>query len=635
MLRSLTPALTLCLVFTCALLSGCAGVKVNAIDNDDYLIQRRGDVLTTGKLSNATRTSLQIVGTDEKTCRKDLPLCRQQVTQNLGLDDEQRITAMAEIWLLQAMSYTLKTDNAALAEAYLQSARQAYAYLFHTKRSTADRALEDRQTQVRDYYNFSVQQALTHLFDHYRGNPPKAVDGDSRFSIELPYWQVSGTMQDVRLAGGAALPKEIIPAASLNFAGLNNLYRRDGLGAELVAVTSDRVISSKSAKKPWSETPFPAISAIIRFPGKNLAEVLSTNKAHINGYDPYRTSRFNVYGQKVPLAANFTSGYGLWLARSGFARQSLLTLIGRGEVLESPHLYLLQPYDPNRHIIIMLHGLASSPEAWINAANEILGDEALRQRYQIWQIYYPTNLPIALNQQAVRDTIEQTLAHFDPDGTAAASRDIVLLGHSMGGVISRLLVSSSGDELLEATLAQFNLNSSQERKARRALSPYLTFEPLPQVTRAIFAAAPHRGTPFAENRLSRWSAKLIKLPVNVLDRFSELAQVVVDPNSAAPVSLNRGLNSIDNLSARDPFIRASSTLPIAKDVHYHSIIGNHTPDTDLEHSNDGVVPYRSAHLEGADSELVVPSWHSVQNTPQAIVEMRRILHEHLDKMDQP
>lgn len=441
-------------------------------------------------------------------------------------------------------------------------------------------------------------------------------------------------MQEVRLSEGRLLPQELIPAASLSFAGLRNQYRRDGLGAELVAVTRKRVVSSQSAQLPWSETPFPAVSAVIRFPGETLDEVLATRTADIAGYDPYRTTHFEVAGQSVPLAANFTSGYGLWLARSGFARQSLASLVGRGEVLEAPHLYLLQPYDPDRHII-MLHGLASSPEAWINVANEVLGDEKLRHNYQIWQIYYPTNMPIALNNKAIRETIERTLTHFDPQGSATASRDMVLVGHSMGGVLSRLLVSSSEDRLWSSVMSQYEMKGKRLEKARSSLGPYLYFEPLPQVSRAVFAAAPHRGTPFAENRLSRWAASLIKLPVSVLSRVSEITQLLVDPNSAAPVSLNRGLNSIDNLSDQDPFVKAAAELPIAPGVRYHSIIGNHTPELSLALSSDGVVPYSSAHLAGAQSEMVVPSWHSVQETPEAIIEIRRILHQHLAEEQTP
>src|SRR5690606_2862968 len=138
---------------------------------------------------------------------------------------------------------------------------------------------------------------------------------------------------------------------------------------------------------------------------------------------------------------------GLWLARSGFARQSLRTLFGREQGITRPHLYLMQPFDPDRRILLLVHGLASSPEAWVNVANEVMGDEALRREFQIWQVYYPTNMPLALNQAAIRSIFTDTLQHFDPQGTARASHDTVVIGHSMGGVLARLLVSSSGDRL--------------------------------------------------------------------------------------------------------------------------------------------------------------------------------------------
>ncbi|MEX5452568.1 esterase/lipase family protein, partial [Stutzerimonas stutzeri] len=182
-----------------------------------------------------------------------------------------------------------------------------------------------------------------------------------------------------------------------------------------------------------------------------------------------------------------------------------------GEVLEKPHVYLMQPYDPNRRIIVMLHGLASSPEAWINVANEVLGDETLRQNYQIWQIYYPTNAPLAFNNLAIRRVVEQTLEHFDPSGTAKASQDMVLVGHSMGGVLSRLMLSSSGDRLWDALLDKYSIKGARLERVQKKLGPSVKFEPLPDVSRAIFVAAPHRGTPFAENRIARWASGLVRL----------------------------------------------------------------------------------------------------------------------------
>jgi pimeloyl-ACP methyl ester carboxylesterase len=621
-------------ILSVILLSGCAGVKSVSVSTNDYMSQRRGDILTTGEMSSAVGVALQVAGISEKQCRAAPQQCRSQLAANIGLDDEQRVSALAELWLQEALSIDQKINEGILAEdvlnAYLESARHAYAYLFLTQRSPSERALEDRQTQVRDYYNFAVQQTVTRAFNHNHTALLNSMNAQGQFSVASKQWTIVGQLNEVRLAERQQIPEKLIPASSLTFKGLRNQYRRDGIGAELVAVTAQRVVNKKSREEAFSETPFPAITAILRFPGDSLEEVLHTQEAELLGFDPYKRSSVRLAGTQVPLAANFTSGYGLWLARSGFARQSLLTLVGRGEVLEKPRVYLMQPYDPKRRVIIMLHGLASSPEAWINVANEVLGDETLRKNFQVWQVYYPTNAPLAFNQHSIRNAIQDTLQAFDPKGQNRASQDAVLIGHSMGGVLARLLVSDSGDRFWEPIVKMYALKGERKEKARKKLRNYAWFKPMPEVSRAVFIAAPHRGTPFAENRFSRWVAGVVKLPVSVLGRMTEIAQLLVDPSSASAAPLTRPLNSISNLSNQDPFVRLAADLPIAAQVHYHSIIGNDTPDLSLELSSDGVVPYSSAHLAGAQSEKVIRSWHSVQETPEAIVEVRRILHEHLD-----
>lgn len=616
-----------------SILVGCAGVKVSFVKSSDYMQQRRGDILTTGQLSTYTGAALQVFGVDKKKCLDNGAMCRDILTNTIGVHSENRFSSLAELWLEEAK----KLDKQPLEDkriedlvnAYLETARYSYAYLFMTRRTPEKRSLEDRQTQVRDYYNFAVQQILTTLFEYYRQKPPTALDGQHDIHLRFGEWNITIRNEDIRFAGKRIMPEELIPASSLSFAGLRNQYRRDGLGAELVAVTSKRVVNMQSVEEPFSETPFPAITAVISFPGSTPQEILKTHDVTITSYDPYGRESIELAETEVPIAANFTSGYGLWLARSGFAAQSLLTLIGKGDVLETPRVYLMQPYNPDRHIVIMLHGLASSPEAWINLANEVLGDETLRQNFQIWQIYYPTNAPIAFNHYEIYKAITQTLKNFDPDGKARATQKILLVGHSMGGVLSRLMVSSSGDRLWNAFLKQYSLEGGRLERVKKEIGPYMNFEPLPQVSRAIFIAAPHQGTPVAEIALVRWIAKFIKMPFSMLGRFKEVAQLLVDPSSANPVSLTRSFNSIDNLSGRDPFIQLSSTLPISSQVHYHSIIGNNTPKLSLADSSDGVVPYKSSHLDGADSELVVASGHSVQETPEAIIEIRRIMHLHL------
>ncbi|MCT8175945.1 esterase/lipase family protein [Variovorax sp. CY25R-8] len=637
-MRARLPGLA-ALLCAAALLAGCAGVKVGSISPAEYLAQRRGDVLTTGRLSTSAEEVLRVIGSDAELCGKDGPACRSALADSPGLSDEQRLSALSEVWLQVAIAAEKSgsatppgssADTAAI-EAWLESARHAYAYLFFTVRKPRDRAFEDRQTQVRDYYNYAVQQAITGLYRGARRNgaaqPQVPRVGD---------WRIEADVSGLRLPADAPLPDELIPAASLTFSGLRNTYRRDGFGAELVAADSQRTDEKAPARDtaeprpPYREMPFPAVTALLLFEGGNLAEVLATRRLRIAAYDPYRTANVQLAGQEVPLAANFTSGYGLWLARSDFALQALRSLFGGRDGLTQPRIYLMQPYDPERRTVIMLHGLASSPEAWINVANEVLGDETLRRRYQIWQVYYPTNAPLPLNNFAIREAVTQTLQHFDPTGQAPASKDITLIGHSMGGVLSRLMVSSSQDKLWDALLASYPMPGAQQRRIEEKLAPYLRFEPLPQVSDAIFIASPHRGTDFANNRISRWVANLITLPVAMLGQLSdisrELIRIAPGRQDAGPLRIP---NSIDNLSDRDPFVRLSSGLPMNPRVRFHSIIGNDTPGLAQALSSDGIVPYASAHLDGAASELVIPSAHSVQENPLAILEIRRILREQL------
>jgi len=627
------------------LLTGCAGVTVGSISPSEYLAQRRGDVLITGKLSTSAEEVLRVIGSDADQCTANGPACRKALADSTGLSDEQRLSALSEVWLQVALATGKASGGAAgpsapeTIEAYLETARHAYAYLFFTARKPRDRAFEDRQTQVRDYYNYAVQQAITGLFSRYRQSGRVGDDAMPRVP-QVGAWRIDTDLSALELRPDDPVPQELIPAASLTFSGLRNTYRRDGFGAELVVATNQPASSPPSPlpadsktgddTPPYSEMPFPGLTALLRFEGADLRQVLATHTARIVVFDPYRTSTTRLAEQDVPLAANFTSGYGLWLARSDFARQALRSLFGSADGLTKPRIYLMQPYDPNRRTVIMLHGLASSPEAWINVANEVLGDETLRRRYQIWQVYYPTNAPLAINNFAIRQAITETLAHFDPTGKAEASRNITLIGHSMGGVLSRLLVSSSGDKLWDTLLASYPMQGAQQQRMEQRLAPYLRFEPLPQVSDAIFIASPHKGTPFANNRIARWVANLITLPVAMLGQLNdvsrELMRIAPGKQDIGPLRIP---NSIDNLSDRDAFVQMSSGLPMNPRVRFHSIIGNDTPGVVQALSSDGIVPYESAHLEGAASELVIPSAHSVQENPLAILEIRRILREQL------
>lgn len=447
------------------LLSGCAtlrqfgpSVQVASVTPGQYIALKRGDILTSGRLSAATTETLRVAGLDETTCAKPGLPCIEAMEASIVVREEDKRSTLAELWLQQAMAMPAPkakrgTTPAMIVadpgfqprlDAWMQVARQAYAYLFFTERTANQRGFEDRQTQVRDYYNLAAQEAAVMLFDAYSSQQVRNKDG----RLQLGRWTFVLAPADTGVVQDTREPIELVPAASLSFTGtLRRVQRRDGFGAELVAVMADpasdglaaahghgRTAADDAASaQRWSGMPSPSITVLLRFSGANLWEVLHDETPTVEIHDPYQIAAVELHGQKVPLAANFTAGYALWLARANFSRQSLRSLFGSKGGIDRPHLFMLQPYDPNRRVLLMIHGLASSPEAWVNVANELMRDDEIRREFQVWQFYYPTNMPIALSHDAIRHTLDDVMQHYDPTGKAQASHDMVVVAqHGRG-----------------------------------------------------------------------------------------------------------------------------------------------------------------------------------------------------------
>ena len=602
---------TLCaLLLPILLLSGCASVTVSNINSEEYLVQRRGDVISQGRLSDPTNTVLTALGLTD--CENRMQYCINSVGESSVTDNESKISALAEMWLFRAMraqkdAQLLKDAgefqdeqklNAQLLNDFIQTAKYSYAYLFFSGRKISDRALEDRQTQVKDYYNFAVQNVIEQL---YRANKGKAL---TDFPVREGKWNIY-IRNPEQLSEHAETVKELVPDTVLSFKGLKNQYSADGLGARMVLSTEG---SAKEKDQPWRLMPYSSVTAMISFPGKSLNQILSADDVVVSTYDPSFVQSVKIGKTVVPLSANFSGAYGLWLANS-----------------DKPTVYLMRPYRKDLRTIILIHGLASSPEAWVNTANEIMGDKLLRDNYQIWQVYYPTNIPLLINRQEIAQAINRTIDHFDPSRTNPASKDITLIGHSMGGILTRLLVSDSGNTIIDALEQKYPQASEKINQMDPKFKSILRFKPLQGVSTAIFLAAPHQGTPYADASWARYLASFVKLPLSIVNKLGEMTLMIFGQD--LPREIN--MTGVDNLSAKDPTIRVLAKLPISRNVTYYSIIGRENPEGPLEESSDGIVPYWSSHLDGAASEKVIVSGHSVQETPEAIIELRKILRNQL------
>jgi hypothetical protein len=223
------------------------------------------------------------------------------------------------------------------------------------------------------------------------------------------------------------------------------------------------------------------------------------------------------------------------------------------------------------------------------------------------------------------------VAELDPKAADPALRRMVVIGHSQGGLLAKLTVVDSGTRFWDriSTTPLEALRVSDEARAILRRSLFVT--PLPFARRVVFLATPHRGSDvagFVVTRLRGLVTWALTLPANLVRLSGEVLTGSEDPLLRR--TLQQGLpRSVDNMDPANPFVQTLSTLPIAPGVAVHSIIAV-SGDGPSEAGGDGVVSYRSAHLDGVVSERVVRSGHSVQSHPEAIEEVRRILRLHLD-----
>ena len=105
--------------------------------------------------------------------------------------------------------------------------------------------------------------------------------------------------------------------------------------------------------------------------------------------------------------------------------------------------------------------------------------------------------------------------------------------------------------------------------------------------------------------------------------------VVSDQDSPG---LRRMPDSVDNMSPKNRFVKSINRLLLNPGIPYHSIMGGRGKGGNPDHTDpvkgDGFVSYWSSRLDGARSELIVPSGHSAHRNPEAIAEVLRILRLH-------
>jgi pimeloyl-ACP methyl ester carboxylesterase len=359
------------------------------------------------------------------------------------------------------------------------------------------------------------------------------------------------------------------------------------------------------------------ITLVLRFDGRNCtAEYL----------DPLAAETVKFDGHVFPLAADFTAPLGLALSEIKPRKTEILRMFKPEAFVSTTRLARLQPYDPKKIPILFIHGLGDSQATWAPMIAALRGDATIRRNYQMWFFSYPTGLPYPLSAVILRKKMDEINA-FYPD-----HKPIVVIGHSMGGMIARVLITDSGLKIWDAFFSTPPKKTPLSDKVRPVVVNALIFQHRPEISRAIFASASLGGADMATDFMGRIGSKIMGIPPDLANVSKEMT-ALVKPRADG----KRGtLNSIGTLDPNNLFVTTINTIPPASGIPYHSIIGDRGKGGHLDHtrpqSTDGLVPYWSSHLDGAKSELIIPSHHWSNWHPAGIAEVERILKLHLQEL---
>jgi pimeloyl-ACP methyl ester carboxylesterase len=350
-------------------------------------------------------------------------------------------------------------------------------------------------------------------------------------------------------------------------------------------------------------------------------------QATLTVYNIFDSGSVAVNNQMVPIEYDQTAARVIGMAQTPLLRNEIRAFL-YGDLLDStsPRLVAIEPHRKGRMPIVLVHGTASSPARWADLINDLLEDRAIREHFEFWAFSYASGAPIPYSALLLRDALQQAVTQLGGEAADPALGHMVLIGHSQGGLLAKMLVVDPGDKIWNQVskrpLDQLKLDEDARTLLRRGLFP----TPLPEVDRVIFIATPQRGSYVAAFSVSRLAARLVTLPLAVTKAGANILKGNADALTIDPSRFRVG--SIYGMSPGNPFIKALATIPVAPGVHAHSIIPVET-DGPVELGDDGVVKYESAHIDGVDSELVVHSGHSAQSNPVTIEEVRRILLQQL------
>ena len=507
---------------------------------------------------------------------------------------------------------------------FLAAALYAWAYLFPEDPSEAPSPFDSRFRLAANLYN----RGLTSTLEADKDKQIVLSGG----TLDLPFGQLEVAFNETQLTWQNRRMTAFAPIAEYRVFGLQAHYREAGIGAPLAASLGSESDEGQPGDLLRAELTLP-VTALLRSPRSRTGLAWPPLEATLEVHAPDTTEGVEVADRQVPLETEPTAVLAFALNDSPIWKQEYLRFFqslpyAHGEQSE---LYATVPHRLGRIPVVFVHGTASSFGRWAEMFNRLVADSRIRSRYEFWFFSYDSGSPLVWSSMLLRESLTRAVKLLDPQGTDLGLRRMVVIGHSQGGLLTKMTAIDSGTRFWDLSFKRplESLDVSAETRDILERTSFVT--PLPFVKRVVFLATPHHGSALTVGGFAEWVAarlrNFIKMPLKLAAVMADLTTnpdaLVLSSADATP----RMPTSLDQMNPRNPFLRTLASIPLAPGVAANSIISVKGSGP-VEEGGDGVVNYSSAHIDGVESELVVQSSHSLQDRPETVEEVRRILLYH-------
>lgn len=567
----------------------------------------------------------------EKTQQEDPGLVLRKLQAEIAAEPTpEKMYAIAELAYIYGKKEHGRRNISVARNMYSAAVAHSYLYLFAPQFDLVRNPYDPQFRRACDLYNTSLEEVLRIINDQGKLHPGETYTleaGSKRYDVRI---SLRGPWRDEDV-------EKFEFVSDYEVRGLVNQHRTYGIGVPLIAVRKKLPHVDPATQYYPTGMSFP-VTAILRAVEKpcESADEQAVVACALELQDTLTSDVVRVANRLVPLETDLTTPLGYFLDNPEFRPSEIATwgLLNPGSANELRGLYMLEAFDPDKIPVLMVHGLWSSPETWTEMFNDLRSDPAIRNRYQFWSYLYPTGQPFWVSAAQMRNDLREVRDTIDPQRRSVALDQMVLVGHSMGGLVSRLQTVESDDRFWRIISDRPFEELQADEQTREKLANALFFRPNQSVRRVVTLGTPHRGSDFA-NDYTRWlGRRLIKLPSMMVNTTRRLLRD--NPDFFKNTELLTTTTSIDSLAPDSPILPVLLSSRKPPWVKYHNVVGVVSKKNwlgKISEEGDGVVPLNSARVDDVISEIVVEADHvNVHQHPRAILEVRRILLDHSQEM---